>query len=158
MKKGWSEVALGGLAHARSEFCAISPEGQYQEVTVSLWGKELVYAERCPVRKLRLTNRNVARAGDFIISKIDARNGRYGFIPPELDGAVVTNDFPLILCLQERLRPPLDVLVSRSNFFVDLCRSSSEGTTNRMRLKESSLLKCKSPCRRWRSSSESSPT
>ena len=31
--------------------------------------------------------------GDFILSGIDARNGAFGIVPPELNGAIVTNDF-----------------------------------------------------------------
>ena len=33
------------------------------------------------------------KKGDFILSGIDARNGAFGIVPPELDGAIVTNDF-----------------------------------------------------------------
>ena len=29
------------------------------------------------------------------MSKIDARNGAYGIVPAELEGAIVTNDFPV---------------------------------------------------------------
>lgn len=31
-------------------------------------------------------------AGQFILSRIDARNGAFGIIPDELGGAIVTND------------------------------------------------------------------
>ena len=33
------------------------------------------------------------KQGDFILSGIDARNGAFGIVPAELDGAIVTNDF-----------------------------------------------------------------
>ena len=145
MKNGWREVPLAALLMPRSEFCAISPEGQYREVTVSLWGKGTRLRRLVSGSEIASTERNVARVGDFIVSKIDARHGAYGFIPPELDGAVVTNDFPLFAVVQERIRPRWMYWVSRSNFFVNLCRLASEGTTNRVRLKESKFSQMQIP-------------
>lgn len=135
--KGWSEVPLGDVLTPRTEACAISPEGHYQEITVSLWGKGVRLRRKVAGSEIAATERNIARAGDFILSKIDARNGAYGFIPPDLDGGVVTNDFPLFTVVQDRIEPRWMYWVCRSKFFVDLCRSASEGTTNRVRLKES---------------------
>ena len=86
MKKGWTEVALGELLTHRTEVCSIVPERQYQEVTVSLWGKGTRLRRKVPGSEIASQERNVARTGDFVVSKIDARNGAYGFIPPELDG------------------------------------------------------------------------
>ena len=37
----------------------------------------------------------MARRGQFILSRIDARNGALGIVPSELDEAIVTNDFLL---------------------------------------------------------------
>ena len=37
----------------------------------------------------------VIKAGQFLMSKIDARNGAFGLVPENLDGAIVTNDFPV---------------------------------------------------------------
>jgi type I restriction enzyme S subunit len=137
MKRGWSEVVLGELLRPRSESSVISPAGQYQEVTVSLWGKGVRLRRKVAGSEIASAERNVAREGDFIVSKIDARHGAYGFIPKELDGAVVTNDFPLFAIVTEKIHPRWLYWVTRSHFFVELCRAASEGTTNRVRLKES---------------------
>ena len=145
MKKGWRKVALGELLRTRNEVCAISPDGQYQEVTVSLWGKGTRLRRKVAGSEIAATTRNVARSGDFIVSKIDARHGAYGFMPPELDGAVVTNDFPLFTVVHELIQPRWLYWVSRSKFFIDLCRSASEGTTNRVRLKESKFTQMQIP-------------
>lgn len=145
MRKGWSEVALGEVLTPRTEVCSINPEGQYQEVTVSLWGRGVRQRRKVAGSEIASSSRNVARTGDFIISKIDARNGAYGFIPPELDGGVVTNDFPLFSVVEGRANPRWIYWVSRSRFFIDLCRASSEGTTNRVRLKESKFAQVRIP-------------
>lgn len=145
MKRGWSEVALGELLSPRNEVCSIVPEREYQEVTVSLWGKGTRLRRKVSGSEIASQKRNVARTGDFIVSKIDARNGAYGFITHDLDGAVVTNDFPLFGVVEKHIQPRWMYWVCRSKFFVDLCRSASEGTTNRVRLKESKFAKMRIP-------------
>jgi len=77
----------------------------------------------------------------FILSRIDARNGAMGLVPTELDGAVVTNDFPTFNVNRERLLPAFLGWLCRTSAFVDTCRSASEGTTNRVRLKEQRFMK-----------------
>ncbi len=84
--------------------------------------------------------RFLARQGQFIASRIDARNGALGVVPAELDGAIVTNDFPLFDVDPERLDPEFLGWLSRTDRFVELCRRASEGTTNRVRLKEDRFL------------------
>jgi type I restriction enzyme, S subunit len=145
VNNGWDAVALGEMLRPRSEPCKICPDDQYQEVTVALWGKGVRLRRKVMGSDIGSTTRNVAHEGDFIVSKIDARHGAYGFIPPELEGAVVTNDFPLFAIVPERVHPRWLYWASRSHFFVKLCRSASEGTTNRVRLKESKFAQTKIP-------------
>ena len=38
-------------------------------------------------------NQFIVRNGQFLISKIDARNGAYGIIPEDLDGGIITGNF-----------------------------------------------------------------
>ena len=68
-----------------------------------------------------------------MISKIDARNGACGFIPHDLDGAIVTNDFPVYEIDGAADSRYLDHLVDLPVFW-RLCESASDGTTNRVRL------------------------
>jgi len=145
MKPGWTEVALGEVVEPKIDSCSILPEVQYKEVTVSLWGRGVRLRKRILGSEISASTRNRTSSGDFIISKIDARHGAYGFIPPELDGAVVSNDFPLYQVGSERICPRWLYWISQSSFFVDLCRRASKGTTNRVRLKESLFLNLKIP-------------
>jgi type I restriction enzyme S subunit len=86
------------------------------------------------------SRRAVVRQGQFILSRIDARNGAFGLVPENLDGAVVSNDFPSFDLNQERLEPKFLEWLSKTSAFVDLCKAASEGTTNRVRLKEEKFL------------------
>lgn len=136
MKRGWTEVSLGEVLNVGTETCQIHPETEYREVTVSLWGKGVRLRRKVLGAGIAAPFRNVAREGNFIISKIDARNGAFGFIPNELDGAVVTNDFPLFSVRAEKLTHRWLYWISQSAFFTELCKAASAGTTNRVRLDE----------------------
>ena len=83
--------------------------------------------------------------GQFILSRIDARNGANGLVPEELDGAVVTNDFPLFDLNPERVEAGFLAWLGKTRDFVELCLRASEGTTNRVRLKEDRFLALEIP-------------
>ena len=84
-------------------------------------------------RTIQTPNQIQIAAGQFLISKIDARNGACGIIPPDLDGAIVTQDFPVFDLGEAVAREYIDHIVD-SPVFWRLCESVSDGTTNRVRL------------------------
>ena len=83
--------------------------------------------------------------GEFVLARIDARHGAFGIIPDGLDGAVVSNDFPAFRPNPERLLPEYLGWWWRTHDFVEACRTASEGTTNRVRLKEEKFAQIEIP-------------
>lgn len=132
-------ITLGDLLRRSDEPAVLEPEAEYHEVTIKLWGKGVI--SRGKVRGGDVgTTRRFVRSNQLILSKIDARNGAIGLVPPELDGAIVSNDFPSFTVDTERLDPAFLGWLVRSTQFVELCKASSEGTTNRVRIKEDRFL------------------
>lgn len=138
--KLWPKVALGELLERSNESAVIDPALEYHEVTIKLWGKGVI--SRGKVRGSDVTSaRRVVRANQLILSKIDARNGAIGLVPLELDGAIVSNDFPSFEFRDhEQCAPAFMGWLVRSKPFVELCKAASEGTTNRVRIKEARFL------------------
>lgn len=135
MSSKWPKVRVGELLQRSDETIEPLADTEYCEITVRLWGNGVV--ERRRVVGAQLPGRRfLARAGQFITSRIDARNGAMGLVPPSLDGALVTSDFPLFNLNIERLEPGFLGWLCRTSGFVELCQRASEGTTNRVRLKE----------------------
>jgi len=81
----------------------------------------------------------------MIVSKIDARNGAFGLIPFELDGAIVTNDFPLFDINHHLVNKNYLILLAKTNLFVDFAKSCSRGTTNRQRMDMDKFLTLEIP-------------
>ena len=140
MSKSWPQVTLGEILRKSEESVQLDPNTTYREVTIKLWGKGVVLRREASGSEIAAPRRSVVRAGQFILSRIDARNGAFGVVPPVLDGAVVSNDFPSFNLNTQRIIPEYLGWLSRSADFVELCKAASEGTTNRVRLKEDKFL------------------
>jgi type I restriction enzyme S subunit len=139
MGSRWPKIRLGEVLQRSEETVEPQADTEYREITVRLWANGVV--ERGRVLGASLSGRRfIAHAGQFIASRIDARNGAMGLVPQSLDGALVTNDFPLFALNAERLEPKFLGWLCRTTNFVELCLRASEGTTNRVRLKEDRFL------------------
>jgi len=138
--KAWPKVALGELLRRSDEAAALNPAVEYHEVTIKLWGKGVISRGKVLGSDV-VSVRRVVRANQLILSKIDARNGAIGLVPPELDGAIVSNDFPSFDFRDpDRCDTAFTGWLVRSARFVALCKAASEGTTNRVRIKEDRFL------------------
>ncbi|MDP3091368.1 MAG: restriction endonuclease subunit S [Nitrospira sp.] len=136
----WPLVPLGEILTKSEDWVALDPEKQYNEVTVRLWGKGVVLRRQVIGAEIASSRRLRVRANQFILSRIDARNGAIGLVPESLDGAVVSTDFPTFALNAERVIPPYLGWMGRTPAFVDICKQASEGTTNRIRLQEDRFL------------------
>jgi len=76
------------------------------------------------------------KQGDFILSGIDARNGAFGIVPAELDGAIVTNDFWYFEIDETVINKELFLELTSTNWFDEICKRGSDGTTQRIRLQK----------------------
>ena len=123
----------------------VAPDGQYKQITARLWGKGLTLRGEVPGAAIAAPRQFCAKAGQFLISRIDARHGAFGIVPAELDGALVSNDFPCFDIDASTVLPHYFEWYSRTPEFVDLCRRASEGSTNRVRMKEEKFLKMAVP-------------
>lgn len=137
---GWPRVALGEVLARHDDWVPIDPELEYRQITARLWGQGLVLRGVVLGAEIAATSQNRVRVGQFLISKIDARHGAFGLVPDELDGAVVSNDFPAFDVDGTRCLPGFLRWVSKTDWFIGLCKHASEGSTNRVRLRESAFL------------------
>lgn len=136
----WPTVSLGDVLTPAGERIALDPDTTYAQVTARLWGKGLALRGEVKGSEIAAAQQNRVRAGQFVVSKIDARHGAFGIVPDMLDGAVVSNDFPVFDIAADRVDSGYVAWISRTHWFVALCKNASEGSTNRVRLKEVRFL------------------
>lgn len=136
----WPSVPLGELLWPNTDRVQLDPDQTYAQVTARLWGKGLALRGRVKGSEIAAAQQNRVSTNQFVISKIDARHGAFGIVPAELDGAVVSNDFPAFNVDPDKALPEFVAWVARTGWFIAICKSASEGSTNRVRLKESRFL------------------
>ena len=76
------------------------------------------------------------KEGQFIYSRIDARNGAFAILPKEVDGAVVSKDFPVFEIKADKMLPNVLLFSVLQDDFVRQIQNSSFGATNRQRIQE----------------------
>lgn len=153
----WRQVRIGDVLTKTDDWTEIDSGQNYKQVTVRLWGKGVGLRQEIEGSKIAAKRQRLVRPEQFILSRIDARNGAFGLVPDELDGAVVSNDFPSFEIDQEQLMPEYLNWMSKTRDFVGLCQAASEGTTNRVRLQEDRFLATPSPSPRWPNNNASWP-
>lgn len=118
---------------------------KYQRVTIKVRNGGVIPRDEVMGENIGTKKQYLVSKGQFILSKIDARNGAMGIIPAELDGAVVTQDFLPYDIDTTKVNPQYFVLVCTTKQFIAFCQSCSSGTTNRQRVDEAQFLNIKVP-------------
>ena len=143
--KKYKLVPIGQFLTRNRNVINIDDETVYTQLTLKINNGGVV--ERCKKKGAEIGTKKqiIVRKGQFIFSKIDARNGAFGIIPDELDGAIVTNDFPVFDIDQSIINPTFLLLVTTTKAFVKFVQSCSSGTTNRQRIDIDAFLQQKIP-------------
>ena len=141
----WRSVPFGAFLRRSHNWIEPQPDQIYKQVTARLWGRGLRLRGEVYGSKIAARRQVQVRENQFLLSRIDARHGAFGLVPAELDGALVSADFPAFDVDRTQTHPRYLEWFSKTSGFVDLCRRASEGSTNRVRLKEEELLAMEMP-------------
>lgn len=125
---------IGSFVKRSSTTINVQNDKQYKQVTLKTKGGGAVLRDIKNGKDIGTKKQFVVSEGQFIMSKIDARNGAFGIVPKELDGAIVTADFPVFDVVADVINPEYFTLISSTNVFARFAQSCSRGTTNRQRI------------------------
>ena len=143
--KAYPMMHVGEFLRRNKTAVTIQDGVKYKRVTIKVRNGGVVLRDEVIGEKIGTKKQYLVLEGQFILSKIDARNGAMGIIPSELDGAIVTQDFLSYDIDTTRVNPQYFLLVSTTKQFVKYCQSCSNGTTNRQRVDEAQFLNIKIP-------------
>ncbi|MGR3319360.1 MAG: restriction endonuclease subunit S [Candidatus Anammoxibacter sp.] len=117
----------------------------YSRVTIKLYNKGVQKRDTIKGQYIGTKKQYLVKPEQFIISKIDARNGAFGIIPECLDGAIITSDFLSYDIDTAKINPGFLNLLTSTKQFLAYCQGASSGTTGRQRINEKSFLNVKIP-------------
>ena len=99
-------VPLSKVLRHRKDKITIDDATNYKLCRVQLHRRGVVLRQMMSGAKIRTKTQQVCKRGDFIVAEMDAKVGGYGFIPPELDGAIVSSHYYLYEVDIKHLYPP----------------------------------------------------
>ena len=132
--------SLSALLTAAAELAKIDDDKEYKQITLKIHGKGAVLRDKMLGSRIKTKRQFLARAGEVIISKIDAKLGAMAVVPSDLDGAVVSGDFPLFKVDQSKVDIRYLDYVLRFGDYPSLLLKFAKGTTNRRRVSASNVL------------------
>lgn len=141
----FQNIKIGDILKQQKNTEVVKSDKKYKQITVKMNGKGVILRKEIQGSNIKTKTQFIASTGDFIISKIDARNGAFGIVPPELNGAIVTSDFPLFRVDNSVMLPDFLNIVIQSPQFIKICQLTSVGTSNRRRVKLSKFLDSRIP-------------
>ncbi len=145
MANGWPMVPLGSLLTRVKEEVDLQDNVIYKQTTVRLWNKGVVLRGEQSGRGIKTKRQFRIHSGQLVLSRIDVRNGAIGLVPPELDNAIISNDFWTYEVDQSQLAPKFLALCVTTPSFQDEANRASSGTTHRIRAEEEGFLQISVP-------------
>lgn len=143
--KMYPMISIGNVIERSVNAINIEDDISYKQITLKTNGGGAVLRDVKQGKSIGTKKQFVVSAGQFIMSKIDARNGAFGVVGTNLDGAVVTADFPVFDVVKDKVTPEYLALISSTAPFVRFAQSCSRGTTNRQRIDVGLFLSQKIP-------------
>ena len=146
-KKGYPMVRIGDILTRNKTIVDIKDNVLYKRAKIKVrnGGIELREKEGVLGNKIDTKKQYMISKGQFLLSKIDARNGAFGVVPTELDGGVITGNFWTYDVNYNLVNPFYLTLLTTTPAFVNYCEKASNGTTNRHYLQESLFLDIQIP-------------
>ena len=138
--KKYPMARIGSFLVRRKEAIDIQDRIIYKRVTVSTKGGNITIRDQKDGKLIGTKKQFVIHEGQFLLSKIDARNGAYGVVPAIAEGAIITGNFWTYDVDYEIINPQFLTLVTKTQQFLDFAEKSSNGTTNRHYLQENAFL------------------
>jgi len=129
------KVRIGDFLHRIKRPIRLNSDKEYKLVTIKMHHNGIILRGTKKGSDIKSKMYEV-KEGDFILSGIDARNGAFGIVPKELDGAIVTNDFWYFELDENIVDKKFFLELTATKWFDEICRLGSDGTTQRIRLQK----------------------
>lgn len=140
-------VKIGTFLTRSKNAIKIQDSEFYKQVTIKLYGKGARLRDDILLsgKEIKTKSQFLVKEGQFLLSRIDARNGAFAIATKEIDGAIVTNDFPVYDIDQNLINPNYFALLISTKRFASYFQGLSSGTTNRQRVSENDFLNLEIP-------------
>lgn len=135
-----NKIKIGEILERVRDPIEIEDLKSYKRITIRINHQGVSVRDIVKGASIGTKNQFRVSAGDFILSKIDARQGAFGIIPQEADGGIITGNFWTYRVKNKKVNIDWFLQFTQSGHFLDLCKRSSSGNTHRKYLNEEIFL------------------
>ena len=143
--KAYPMMRIGEFLKRNKTAVTIEDDKTYKRATIKVRNGGIFLRDEEIGSKIGTKNQFLISKGQFLLSKIDARNGAFGVVPEVLDGGIITGNFWTFDVDYNIINPHYLALLTTTEAFVQFCEQASNGTTNRHYLQEPLFLNIKVP-------------
>src|SRR5437588_13085167 len=93
MSRALPMVPLSKLIQRKKDEIIIQDDEMYRRLTIHLNGAGISIRDKVLGSEIGTKRQFIVKAGQLVLSKIDARNGAFGIVPLDCDGAIITGNF-----------------------------------------------------------------
>lgn len=138
-------MRIGEFLKRNKTAVTIEEDKTYKRATIKVRNGGIFLRDEEIGSKIGTKNQFLITKGQFLLSKIDARNGAFGVVPEELEGGIITGNFWTFDVNHNIINPHYLALLTTTEAFIRFCEQASNGTTNRHYLQEPLFLNIKVP-------------
>lgn len=138
--KNYNFAKIGDFLKRNKTPIKIDDSVIYKRPTIRLYNKGINLRDETLGKNIGTKNQFLIKEGQFLLSKIDARNGAFGVVPKDCDNAIITGNFWTFDVDYSKINPHFLSLLTGTKKFYSFCQSASAGTTNRNYLQENLFL------------------
>ena len=143
--KKYPMMRIGEFLKRNKTAVTIEDDKTYKRATIKVRNGGIFLRDEEIGSKIGTKNQFLITKGQFLLSKIDARNGAFGVVPEELEGGIITGNFWTFDVNYNIINPHYLALLTTTEAFIQFCEQASNGTTNRHYLQEPLFLNIKVP-------------
>lgn len=136
---------IGKAITRRKDQMVVEDNKRYKRITIKANCGGVFVRDEVLGKDIKTKNQYYVKAGQLAVSKIDARNGAFGIVPPEADGSIITGNFWVYDVNPNIANIEYLILILSSDVFVQAWQDCSNGSGNRLYLQEDKFLNYKIP-------------
>lgn len=138
--KNYGLVPIKAFLTRNKTLIDIQDDQIYKRVTIKLYNGGVFLRDTEIGKNIGTKKQFLIKEGQFLFSKIDARNGAFGIATEAVDSAIITADFLAFDINTKLILPQFLVLITTTKHFMTQAQSASKGTTGRQRINEGEFL------------------
>lgn len=133
-------ACIGSFLHRNKTLINVQNDEIYKRPTIRTNNGGICLRDEIEGKQIGTKKQFLIKEGQFLLSKIDARNGAFGVVPSDCNNAIITGNFWTFDVDYSQINPHFLSLVTTTKAFISFAERASNGTTNRHYLQEDKFL------------------